>query len=300
MRSIHPSNAPCNVPAQVTAGEVNGGKFNVVWNVQGVQGQVPPREGTWLSSPSHPKLSPPGESHVRCQTTHDSKNPVEKLVRAVENGVPSFRAPAACHQLQRHNLMSPPLCTAFATCLPCRNRCRPLAPSFRRDYSRRHRLPHRYGVRTVELPQAAKAASGVCQQNPGCQQTHEAVEQLSRPFPWLVTSILMGGERKKAEKARLRKGVAVVVATPGRVCDHLESTTVFCLARCELLVLDEADRLLDLGFQKTIAAILAALESRAASSAARVTALLSATLPPSLRELAGAALRLLNRPCELV
>ena len=48
------------------------------------------------------------------------------------------------------------------------------------------------------------------------------------------------------------------------------------------------------------AAILAALESRAASSAARVTPLLSATLPPSLRELAGAALRLLNRPCELV
>ena len=199
MRSIHPSNAPCNVPAQVTAGEVNGGKFNVVWNVQGVQGQVPPREGTWLSSPSHPKLSPPGESHVRCQTTHDSKNPVEKLVRAVENGVPSFRAPAACHQLQRHNLMSPPLCTAFATCLPCRNRCRPLAPSFRRDYSRRHRLPHRYGVRTVELPQAAKAASGVCQQNPGCQHLPTACPPSRTPgrppFPPSRVGIATGASR---------------------------------------------------------------------------------------------------------
>ena len=65
-------------------------------------------------------------------------------------------------------------------------------------------------------------------------QTHEAVEQLSRPFPWLVTSILMGGERKKAEKARLRKGVAVVVATPGRIVDHLESTTAFRLEQCGL------------------------------------------------------------------
>ena len=122
-------------------------------------------------------------------------------------------------------------------------------------------------------------------------QTHEAVEQLSRPFPWLVTSILMGGERKKAEKARLRKGVAVVVATPGRIVDHLESTTAFRLARCGLLVLDEADRLLDLGFQKTIAAILTALEERAASPAVRVTALLSATLSPGIAQLAGAALR---------
>ena len=52
-------------------------------------------------------------------------------------------------------------------------------------------------------------------------QTHEVVEPFNCSFPWLVTSILMGGERKKAEKARLRKGVAIVVAAPGRVCDHL-------------------------------------------------------------------------------
>ena len=88
----------------------------------------------------------------------------------------------------------------------------------------------------------------------------------------------MGGERKKAEKARLRKGVAVVVATPGRVMDHLESTAAFRLERCGLLVLDEADRLLDLGFQKTLAVILTALEQRAAAPGARLTALLSATL----------------------
>ena len=49
-------------------------------------------------------------------------------------------------------------------------------------------------------------------------QNHDGVEQQSRPFPW---SILMGDERKKAEKARLRKGVATLVATPGRACDLL-------------------------------------------------------------------------------
>ena len=128
-------------------------------------------------------------------------------------------------------------------------------------------------------------------------QTHEAIETLSRPFPWLVTSILMGGERKKAEKARLRKGVAVVVATPGRVSDHLDSTASFNLASCRLLVLDEADRLLDMGFHKTIGTIIGALEQRAADalwpawSDPRQTVMLSATLTPSLRELAGSALR---------
>ena len=48
-----------------------------------------------------------------------------------------------------------------------------------------------------------------------CLQTHEVIEKLATPFPWLVTSCLMGGERRKAEKARLRKGVAILVGTPG-------------------------------------------------------------------------------------
>lgn len=73
-------------------------------------------------------------------------------------------------------------------------------------------------------------------------QTLEALGGLARPFPWLVTCSLMGGERRKAEKARLRKGTALVVSTPGRLTDHLGSTTAFELGSCRLVVLDEADR----------------------------------------------------------
>ena len=134
-----------------------------------------------------------------------------------------------------------------------------------------------------------------------CMQTHEVVERLTNPFPWLVTSQLMGGEKRKAEKARLRKGVALLVGTPGRVADHAEATSAWKLDHCQHLVLDEADRLLDLGFQKSVDTILQALDlkggisnldrSRAAPSATtRQTVLLSATLSKGLRELAGRSL----------
>ena len=73
-------------------------------------------------------------------------------------------------------------------------------------------------------------------------QSHEALEALTRPYPWLVTCAIMGGERRKAEKARLRKGTALVVSTPGRLTDHLSSTSAFELRCCRVLVLDEADR----------------------------------------------------------
>ena len=56
----------------------------------------------------------------------------------------------------------------------------------------------------------------------------------------------MGGERKKSEKARLRKGVSILVSTPGRLLDHLDNTQSFDVSKLEWLVLDESDRLLDL------------------------------------------------------
>ena len=52
----------------------------------------------------------------------------------------------------------------------------------------------------------------------------------------------MGGEKKKAEKARLRKGVNIVVGTPGRLIDHLHHTKSLGLAKLQWLVIDEADR----------------------------------------------------------
>ena len=61
---------------------------------------------------------------------------------------------------------------------------------------------------------------------------------LLRRFVWLVSSVLIGGEHRGHEKARLRKGVTIVVATPGRLQDHLEHTTCFKTSK------DSGDKLL--------------------------------------------------------
>ena len=67
-----------------------------------------------------------------------------------------------------------------------------------------------------------------------------------------VCGAITGGENRGKEKARLRKGLTVVVATPGRLLDHLEKTTAFHVNELKWLILDEADRLLDLGFEQKI------------------------------------------------
>lgn len=63
-----------------------------------------------------------------------------------------------------------------------------------------------------------------------------------------------GGENRAKEKARLRKGVTLLAATPGRLLDHLQNTVSFRTEELRWLVLDEADRLLDLGFEAKIGA----------------------------------------------
>lgn len=68
-----------------------------------------------------------------------------------------------------------------------------------------------------------------------------------------------GGENRAKEKARLRRGVTVLVATPGRLLDHLQNTAAFRTEELRWLVLDEADRLLDLGFEQKIGAPLTPL-----------------------------------------
>lgn len=84
------------------------------------------------------------------------------------------------------------------------------------------------------------------------KQTHTVLEQLIRPFPWLVSTAITGGESKKAEKSRIRKGVNFVVATPGRLADHIDNTKALNLGTVRWLVLDEGDRLMDLGFEEDL------------------------------------------------
>lgn len=63
---------------------------------------------------------------------------------------------------------------------------------------------------------------------------------------------LVGGEKRKAEKARLRKGCTILVTTPGRLLDHIKHTKALRLDSIKYFVLDEADRMLDMGYEKDI------------------------------------------------
>ena len=118
----------------------------------------------------------------------------------------------------------------------------------------------------------------VCPTRELCLQVLDIATILSRRFAWIVPGSIHGGENRSKEKARLRKGVNVLICTPGRLFDHLTNTASFTASQLEWVVLDEADRLLDMGFQKQISSILSVLKERLHTSKRWQTVLLSATL----------------------
>lgn len=97
-----------------------------------------------------------------------------------------------------------------------------------------------------------------------CQQIFTVATRLCQTFPWLVPGIIAGGEKRKSEKARLRKGVGLLVATPGRLVDHLRTTESFNTKSLRFVVMDEADRLLDMGFGAQIREAVDILTRKAA------------------------------------
>jgi ATP-dependent RNA helicase DDX18/HAS1 len=96
--------------------------------------------------------------------------------------------------------------------------------------------------------------------------------------------LVMGGANRRVEAERLEKGVNILVATPGRLLDHLQNTRGFLFRNLALLVIDEADRLLEEGFEEEMRAIVRALP------AARQTALFSATQTQRVADLAKLAI----------
>ncbi|KAH9485111.1 ATP-dependent RNA helicase DBP7 [Psilocybe cubensis] len=129
--------------------------------------------------------------------------------------------------------------------------------------------------------------------------------QLTR---WLVSGLLVGGATRTHEKARLRKGLPILVSTPGRLLDHLQNTSSFNVGKCRWLVLDEADQLMELGFEETITGIIQGLDGRRRMAKQameegktnevggwdwerrRRTILCSATIREDVQKLAGTAL----------
>jgi ATP-dependent RNA helicase RhlE len=101
----------------------------------------------------------------------------------------------------------------------------------------------------------------------------------------MVSTVVFGGVGMGNQISALRSGVDILIATPGRLLDHVSQRTVD-LGKVEILVLDEADRMLDMGFLPSIKRVLAALPKQR-----RQTMLFSATFAPEIRELAKQFLR---------
>ena len=136
-----------------------------------------------------------------------------------------------------------------------------------------------------------------------CKQIATVLEKLLRCTPWIVGTTVNGGESKQSEKARLRKGVNILIATPGRLKDHLDNTEVLNVSTVRWLVLDEGDRLMELGFEDEIKSIVEKIGRRtlavnkkndlnlAALPQRRVTVLCSATMKMNVQRLGEISLK---------
>ena len=119
-------------------------------------------------------------------------------------------------------------------------------------------------------------------------QIYEVVQLILKRYFYIIPGMLIGGQNRGKEKSKLRKGISVVVATPGRLLDHLQQTQAFLCGKLSCLVLDEADRLLDMGFAPQLEEIIGILKERAMevnSSKGWQTVLCSATLHSKLQDL---------------
>ncbi len=131
-------------------------------------------------------------------------------------------------------------------------------------------------------------------------QVEESVRTYGK-YIQLKSITIYGGVGMQPQIDALRKGVDILVATPGRLLDHVQQKTVD-LRQVEVLVLDEADRMLDMGFIHDIRRILALLPAR------RQNLLFSATFPEEIRKLAATFMQSpvtvevarRNTPAELV
>ena len=110
-------------------------------------------------------------------------------------------------------------------------------------------------------------------------QISEAVKTYGRGVP-LRSAVVYGGTRIDPEIKMLWNGVEILVATPGRLLDHIGQRSVN-LTAVEILVLDEADRMLDMGFIPDVRKIVASIPAK------RQTLLFSATFSDDIRQLAG-------------
>ncbi|MBA4262440.1 MAG: ATP-dependent RNA helicase [Comamonadaceae bacterium] len=133
--------------------------------------------------------------------------------------------------------------------------------------------PARHPVRALVLLPTRELADQVAEQ-----------VRLYAKYTNLRSTVVFGGMDMKPQTAELKKGVEVLVATPGRLLDHIEAKNCV-LNQVEYVVLDEADRMLDIGFLPDLQRILSFLPRQ------RTTLLFSATFSPEIKRLANSYLQ---------
>ncbi|MDD2649412.1 MAG: DEAD/DEAH box helicase, partial [Eubacteriales bacterium] len=109
-------------------------------------------------------------------------------------------------------------------------------------------------------------------------QIYESFGIYGKPLP-VKTTVVFGGVSQNPQVDALDRGVDILVATPGRLCDLISQGHI-SLSKIEIFVLDEADRMLDMGFIHDVKKIIAMLPAK------RQTLFFSATMPPEVEKLA--------------
>ncbi len=110
------------------------------------------------------------------------------------------------------------------------------------------------------------------------EQVADAVKRYAQFLPFSIIA-LFGGVKMSGQEKKLKAGIDIIVATPGRLLEHLDQGNIK-LSNVEFVVLDEADRMLDMGFISDVHALLQKTRKK------RQTLLFSATLSQSVKELA--------------
>ncbi|KAL4204193.1 hypothetical protein AMTRI_Chr01g130910 [Amborella trichopoda] len=128
----------------------------------------------------------------------------------------------------------------------------------------------------------------ICPTRELASQAAAEADKLLKYHPHIGVQVVIGGTRLPLEQKRLQANPCqILVATPGRLRDHIENTSGFSsrLLGVKVLVLDEADHLLDMGFRRDIERIIASVPKQ------RQTLLFSATVPEEVRQICHIALR---------